>query len=67
MYERWISRNDIKYDKTQLSQKIIITKILTQLWKIITAHFKLHKLNEMLPLFQQLFCITKALAKINNG
>ena len=66
MYEIWTSRNNIKYDKIQLSQETIITNILTQLWNIITAHYKLHKLNEMLPTFQQLFCINDALAKIYN-
>ena len=67
MYEIWISRNNIKYDKTQLYQEAIITKILTQPRKILTAYYKQHKLNEMLPLFQQLFCINNALARINNG
>ena len=67
MYEIWISRNNIKYDKTQLYQKTILTKILTQPRKILTAYYKEDKLNEMLPLFHQLFCINNALARINNG
>ena len=66
MYEIWTSRNNIKYDKIQLSQETIITKILTQIRNILTAHYKLHKLNEMLPTFQKLFCINNALAKIHN-
>ena len=45
MYEIWTYRNNIKYDKIQLSQETIITKILTQLLNIITAHYKLRKLN----------------------
>ena len=40
MYEIWISRNNIKYDKTQLYQETIITKILTQPRKILTAYYK---------------------------
>ena len=67
MYQIWTSRNNIKYDKIQLSQETITTKILTQLRKILTAHYKLHKLNEMLPTFQKLFCINNALAKMHNG
>ena len=45
MYEIWTSRNNIKYDKIQLSHETIITKILTQLRNIITVHYKLHKRN----------------------
>ena len=67
MYEIWTSRNDLKYDKTQLSQETIITKILTQIRNILTAHYKLHKLNETLPTFQKLFCINNAIAKIDNS
>ena len=67
MYEIWIWRNNIKYDKTQLYQETIITKILTQPRKILNAHYKLHKLNETLALFQQLFCINNTVARINIG
>ena len=66
MYEIWKSRNNIKYDKIQLSQEKFITKILTQIRNILTAHYKLHKLNDTLPTFQKLFCINNALAKIHN-
>ena len=31
------------------------------------AHYKLHKLNETLAPFQELFCINNALAKIHNA
>ena len=34
---------------------------------ILTAHYKLHKLNDTLTLFEQLFCINNAIAKICNG
>ena len=67
MYKIWTSRNNNKYDQIQLSQETIITKVLTQLPNILTAHYKLHKRNETLPIFQQLFCINNALAKIHNG
>ena len=67
MYEIWTSRNNIKSDKIQLPQETIITKISTELRNILTAHYKLHKLNETLPAFQELFCINNALAKIHNG
>ena len=67
MYEIWTSRNNIKYDKIQLPQETIITKIIRELWDILTTHYKLHKLNETLPAFQELFCINNALAKIHNA
>ena len=67
MYEICTSRNNLKYDKTQLPQETIIAKILIQLQNILTAHYKLHKLNETLTLFQQLFCINNAIAKIDNA
>ena len=64
MYEIWTSRNNLKYEKTQLPQETIIIKILIQLQNILTAHYKLHKLNDTSTLFQQLFCINNAIAKI---
>ena len=67
MHEISTSRNNLKYDKTQLPQETIITKILIQLQNILTSHYKLHKLNDTLTLFQQLFCINNAIAKIDNG
>ena len=64
-----ITDNNIKL--SLLSMKIngietIITKILTQLQSILTAHYKLHKLNDMLTLVQQLFCINNTISKIHN-
>ena len=53
--------------KIQLPQETIITKIITELQEILTAHYNLYKLNETLPAFQELFCINNALAKIHNG
>ena len=38
MYKIWTFRNNIKYDKIQLSRETSITKMLTQLRNIITAH-----------------------------
>ena len=63
-----ITDNNIKL--SLLSMKIngietIITKILTQLQGILTANYKLHKLN-MLTLVQQLFCINNTISKIHN-
>ena len=51
MSEIWTSRDNLKYDKVQMTQEIIITKIITHLQNIITAHYKLHKLNDTLTLF----------------
>ena len=67
MHEIWTSRNNMKYKKTQLPQETIITKILAQLRKILTAHYKIHKLNETLPIFEQYFCINNTLAKKSNS
>ena len=38
-----------------------------QLQNILNAHYKLHKLNDTLTQFQQLFCTNNAIAKIHNG
>ena len=57
----------MKYDKIQLPQESIITKIITELRDILMAHYKLHKLKETLPAFQEFFCINNALAKIHNA
>ena len=67
MYEIWISRNNVKYDKIQMTQETIIVKIITHLHNLITAHYKLHKLNDTLTLFQQAFCINNFIATIQNG
>lgn len=67
MCEIWISRNKLKYDKIQITQETIITQIITHLRNIITAHYKLHKLNDTLTLLQQTFCINNAIATIQNG
>ena len=67
MYEKWISRNNVKYDKIQMTQETIIVKIITHLNNLITAHYKLHKLNDTLTLFQQAFCINNVIATIQNG
>ena len=45
----------------------IINKINAQLKTIILAHYKKHKLNDTLDIFQNQFCINEALAKIENN
>ena len=67
LYEIWTTRNNYKYDKTQISQDIIKTKINTRIRNIIQTYYKYHKLNGTLNIFQELFCINKALAKIENN
>ena len=47
--------------------KKIINKINAQLKTIILAHYKKHKLNDTLDIFQYQFCINEALAKIENN
>ena len=56
---------NLKYDKTQLTQLTIITKI-TELQTILNSRYKFHKLNDTLNQFQQLFCITNAIAELHN-
>ena len=65
--EIWQSRNNHKYDKKLLPQQTIINKINAQLKTIIRAHYKKHKLNDTLDIFQNQFCINEALAKIENN
>ena len=68
LYEIWQSRNNNKYDKKLLPQQtVIINKINAQLKTIILAHYKKHKLNDTLDIFQNQFCINEALAKIENN
>ena len=65
--EIWQSRNNHKYDKKLLPQQTIINKINTQLKTIILGHYKKHKLNGTLDIFQNQFCINEALAKIESN
>ena len=65
--EIWQSRNNHKYDKKFLPQQTIINKINAQLKTIILKHYKKHKLNVTLDIFQNQFCINEALAKIENN
>ena len=67
IYEIWISRNNLKYDKIQLTQDTIITKIKTQLQNILNTYYKVNKLNGTITKFKQLFCINNAIATIQNN
>ena len=49
-----------------MSQDTIKTKINTQLQNIIQTHYKYHRINGTLNIFQELFCIKQAIAKIEN-
>ena len=62
LYEIWITRNNYKYDKIQISQDTTKTKINAQIQNIIQTHYKHHRLNGTLNIFQDLFCIKQALA-----
>ena len=66
IYEIWQSRNNLKYNKAQLTQQTTINKIISQLTTILNAHYKLHKINDSLNQFQELFCINNAIAKLDN-
>ena len=66
IYEIWISRNNLKYDKIQLTQDTI-TKIKTQLQNILNTYHKVNKLNGTITKFKQLFCINNAIATIQNN
>ena len=67
IYEIWESRNNYKYEKIYLTQKRITNKINSQLRNILNVHFKVHKLNDTIQQFQNLFYINNALAKIENN
>ena len=66
IYEIWTTKNNNKYDKTLIPQSNIITKINIQIRNIIQTHHKHHKLNDTINIFQELFCINDALAKVEN-
>ena len=63
----WQSRNNKKYDKNLLSQHTLISKINAQLQNIAQAHYKNKKLNDILDLLKDQFCINEAIAKIENN
>ena len=67
LYEIWTTRNNYKYDKTEIPQDIIRTKINTRIQNIIQIHYKYHKTNGTINIFKELFCINKALAKVENN
>ena len=61
------SRNNNKYDRKLLPQHTIINKINAQVQTIILAHYKKHKQNDTLDIFQNQFCINETVAKIENN
>ena len=67
LYEIWRTRNNYKYDKTQISQDIIKTKINARIRNIIQTHYNYHKLHDTINNFEEQFCINHAVAKIENG
>ena len=67
IYEIWESGNNYKYEKIYLTQKRITNKINSQLRNIQNVHFKVHKLNDTIQQFQNLFYINNALTKIENN
>ena len=67
IHEIWESRNNNKYDKTLIPKHTIINKINAQLRNIVQTHYKYHKLNETISIFQEQFCINEAIAKIRNN
>ena len=67
LYKIWTTRNNYKYDNTQISQDIIKTKINSLIRNIIHTHYKHHKINGTLNIFKELFCINNAVAKIENN
>ena len=67
LYEIWTSRNNHKYDKTLIPQDTIINKTNAQIQNRIQTHYKYHKLNDTLNIFQELFCVKEAIAKLENN
>ena len=65
--EIWQSRSNHKFDKKLLPKQTIINTTNAQLKTIILAHYKKHKLNDPLDIFQKQFCINEVLAKLENN
>ena len=65
-YQIWESRNNYKYEKINLKQKTIISKINSKIRTIINAHFKFI-IKLYLNQFKKVFCINNALAKIEDS
>ena len=62
----------MKYGKPEITLNITLTaKTITnknkQIEIILNSHFKKHKIENTLTLFEDLFCINKAIAQIQNG
>ena len=67
LYEIWTTRNNYKYDKTQIPQDTIRNKINTRIRNIIQIHYKYHKTNGSITILKELFSINNALAKIEKN
>ena len=67
IYEIWQARNNLKYDNTQLTQKTIINKIITQIQAILNTHYNHHKEQDILDQFDASFCINRAIATLNGN
>ena len=67
IYEIWQARNNLKYDNSQLTQKTIINKIITQIQAILNTHYNHHKEQDTLDQFDASFCINRAIAILNGN
>ena len=67
IFEIWTTRNNNKHDTTIIPQNNIITEINTQIRNVIQIHYKNHKSNGTINIFRDLFCISNALAHVQNG
>ena len=67
LYEIWETRNNLKHDTITLPAKTIINKINKQIEIILNSRFKKHKTENMFTIFEDSFCINKAIAQLRNG
>ena len=64
LYEIWETRNNLKYENITLTAKTIISKINKHIEIILNSHFQKHKIKNTVTLFEESFCINKAIAQL---
>ena len=67
LYEIWETRINLEYENITLTAKTIISKINKHIETVLNSHFKKHKIENTVTLFEESFCINKAIAQLLDG